>query len=322
MADVYVWPDDGSLFKEDFQAFVVRFRRMAIKLKYQTPLADDERAILYARLEALLSVEIPPGLRQKGSQLHTLTQVITDPNFPFDEDEKAVAVALQERWSAEDEEAAAITRTSTTDYDNYYDHGSPASTSRVSQSRGQPRKASHPLDNNNDTTTSIRKPHPNHPIYGTAGIMHGILVSRTNPLRTIYLKDPDHPKTKSSHAHGHNGFSIGDWFPSQLSCWIRGIHGSPQSGIVWGPDGAYSIVMASTGSYAKLDADLGDVVFYSGSGSHENVSPEEAVETGGTRALRRSLEGRGRAPVRVLRAGGDFKGTGFKPVCGVRYDGL
>lgn len=76
--------------------------------------------------------------------------------------------------------------------------------------------------------------------------------------------------------------------------------------------------------YDDLDQDHGDILFYSGSNSHENKDPNvPAPSTAGTKALKISRITR--KPVRVLRSGGTYnskKSNRFSPSCGIRYDGL
>jgi hypothetical protein len=78
-----------------------------------------------------------------------------------------------------------------------------------------------------------------------------------------------------------------------------------------------SIVISST--YDDLDEDMGDLVYYSGSDSHNNTNSLHAADSKpGTRALKRSYLTQN--PVRLLRAA-DSKSM-WAPPCGIRYDGL
>ena len=81
-------------------------------------------------------------------------------------------------------------------------------------------------------------------------------------------------------------------------------------------DGTYSIVV-SGGMYDGMDKDEGNTIYYSGSNSHENKSPEP-VTSNQTKAVERSIT-TGR-PVRVFRSSaGKWIGS---PKAGIRYDGL
>lgn len=81
------------------------------------------------------------------------------------------------------------------------------------------------------------------------------------------------------------------------------------------PEGAYSIVVS--GMYDRLDNDLGETLFYSGSNSHENTA-SEPITSNKTKALETSVSTRN--PVRVFRSlHAKWKGA---PRAGIRYDGL
>ena len=67
-----------------------------------------------------------------------------------------------------------------------------------------------------------------------------------------------------------------------------------------------------------MDSDLGDILYYSGSGSSANTDPVNPNPTRGVKALRHSM--RVKRPIRVIRSSAG-KGA-FAPSCGYRYDGL
>lgn len=107
------------------------------------------------------------------------------------------------------------------------------------------------------------------------------------------------------------------WFPYQLKAVFHGAHGTSQAGITIGPIGAYSVVISDV--YEDLDRDMGETVFYSGSGSHENTDPGRlAAVTTGIRSLHASIENQ--QPVRVLRS--HSGASRWAPSKGLRYDGL
>lgn len=70
--------------------------------------------------------------------------------------------------------------------------------------------------------------------------------------------------------------------------------------------------------YEDLDTDNGEVLYYSGSGSHENTDPKNHKEsTTGTKCLKASYySGK---PVRVVRTASKSM---YSPTVGLRYDGL
>jgi hypothetical protein len=110
--------------------------------------------------------------------------------------------------------------------------------------------------------TSTRRPSPDDPIYGTNGIMRGILREK-GPNRKEYrfgtsdtfgtfegvniltqLLDPEFPR-RSYRVFGHNGLSIGDWWPMQICALRDGAHGVKMGGIAGTADeGAISIVVS------------------------------------------------------------------------------
>ncbi|KAK4544273.1 hypothetical protein LTR36_004483 [Oleoguttula mirabilis] len=164
---------------------------------------------------------------------------------------------------------------------------------------------------------TIKLPPKEHYIWGMNGIMHGVAmkISDGNKKGTVF--DPRY-KRRSSKVHGHNGIAVGTWYPRQLVALFRGAHGHQQAGITGDEKtGAFSIVVS--GQYDLLDRDRGEYLYYSGSHSHDNESPNEpAPSAPGTLALHTSLE-TGEA-VRVLRS--HTGKSRHAPSVGLRYDGL
>lgn len=194
------------------------------------------------------------------------------------------------------------------DDENDTDGDTPTPSSSTSTTKAS-KSSSHTLN------TVIRRPHRNHLIYGTNGIMHGILVDH-NSMMTTYKIDDNFPH-RSAKVFDHNGMEVEQWWPRQICALRDGAHGSKTGGISGSLTyGAYSIVVS--GLYADLDADYGDQLYYSGSKSHDNTDPAVPVVSDATKALQHSrLTGK---VVRVLRAS---SGEGYlSPSVGLRYDGL
>ena len=163
-------------------------------------------------------------------------------------------------------------------------------------------------------------------------VMRGIIISDVG--RRTYKLDPNsRPPPRDCNVIGHNGLSVGQWWPLRI-CAIRdGAHGAMMAGIAGGANvGAFSIVVSSIiptsfartctdsfgGDYADLDKDYGNTLYYSGSNSQSNTDPSNPIITYATKAMRLSYTER--RQVRVLRSG---KSTGeFAPSKGLRYDGL
>ncbi|KAI0434830.1 hypothetical protein F5Y09DRAFT_328032 [Xylaria sp. FL1042] len=172
------------------------------------------------------------------------------------------------------------------------------------------------------TVGIIRIPLANDPLFGTAGIMYGVMVVDTGGGRKNYRLRPDLPKIPHK-VYGNNGINLGAWYPFQINALFWGAHGARMGGISGSSaTGAWSIVVART--YEDLDADYGSTLYYSGSNSHTNKDPEKAPPASqGTKTLHASLKTQ--YPIRVLRSGGAYKertNNSYLPSCGLRYDGL
>ncbi|KAL9127700.1 MAG: hypothetical protein Q9217_003473 [Psora testacea] len=147
-------------------------------------------------------------------------------------------------------------------------------------------------------------------------VMRGIIILENG--RRTYRLDPNYkPAPRDCNVIGHNGLTVGQWWPLRV-CAIRdGAHGAMIAGIAGGASiGAFSIVVSS--EYADLDKDYGNTLYYSGSNSQANTDPLNPVITYATKAMR--LSHIMRRPIRVLRSG---KATSqYAPAKGLRYDGL
>jgi hypothetical protein len=169
--------------------------------------------------------------------------------------------------------------------------------------------------------TTIRLPSPQHPIFGTEGIMHGVAL-KINAQRNNYVLDLRYQK-RDAKVYGHNGLEVGSWWPMQLLALFHGAHGMKIGGIAGNTEtGAYSVV-AGGRNYEELDQDEGDVLYYSADRSYHNTDPKTPFPSSNeTLSLKASQ--RLEKWVRVLRAAGSSK-TGratLRPTVGVRYDDL
>lgn len=165
---------------------------------------------------------------------------------------------------------------------------------------------------------NIHSPPAGHHIWGVHGIMHGIAVHKHDGKKNNLLDPRYEHRKRDARNYGHNGLTVGQWFPIQLVALFNGAHGSAQGGIHGDKaNGAFSILVG--GKYDLLDTDNGNTLFYSGTGSCDNRDPDNPVpSTQGTLALHASM--RTRTPVRVMRAAGSS--SSFAPSLGLRYDGL
>jgi len=158
-----------------------------------------------------------------------------------------------------------------------------------------------------------------HSVFGDDGVMRGVKVrfNKTKKTTSYFLdKGRNH---RRADIIGHNGHRVGDCWPYQICLLRDGIHGSLQGGIYGNKaSGAYSIVVLGDSAYATMDQDVGDELYYSGSGSLENTDPGNPKETEGTAALQTSALNKN--PVRVIRGKNKMKKDA--PKTGFRYDGL
>ncbi|QDS69624.1 hypothetical protein FKW77_008898 [Venturia effusa] len=161
------------------------------------------------------------------------------------------------------------------------------------------------------------RPPPNHPIFGTEGMMRGILSGRGSEGRIGYKFDP-YFNRPSFNKFGRNGCTVGDWWPQQIAVVRDGAHGHIMGGIAGTPnEGVWSILIS--GGYKGLDEDRGDTILYSGSGKgSEDNTTDVPIVTRATKAMQTAyhLENQ----IRVIRSSrSDWRNA---PNIGFRYDGL
>ena len=117
---------------------------------------------------------------------------------------------------------------------------------------------------------------------------------------------------KSCNYFGHGNIVNGQWWPLQICAMRDGAHGEIESGIHGKAGmGAFSVVL-SGGGYS--DIDQGDIIQYCG------TSGKEEKASAGTDLLMKSYkDGK---DIRVLRSSSLDKENVYRPVKGLRYDGL
>lgn len=293
--------------KQVIQQLAMRGSRAKAVLDAQT----EPNKTHFQRLEALLSwldreVEISPELKDK-TKIDDGLAVITSENFYFPGEFKTQAAALIQKWQSENwgSSAPAVLPPQ----QNEDDEQEQAGTSE--------RRGSRTTSSSSSEGVIMKVPY-DHPIWGTDGIMHGLALKKMASGRKSKVLNPEYRHLqRNAKVYGHNDITVGRWFPYQLSAVFYGAHGTSQAGISPGPVGAYSVIVS--GIYEDLDKDLGDVIHYSGSGSHENTDPGRvAAATSGTRSLHSSIDTG--EPVRVLRSHSGM--SRFAPFKGLRYDGL
>ena len=292
------------------------------KLKSVPNESSEPGKSLLPRLDTFLSwlddkVTINPELVAKTKIDEGLRLIFEKPDFHFPAAQREKARTLHARWAEQNWGAPMPSTTESSEHGNDEIQGP----TRDSQDENQPRKKRRRLSPTTaqlSELNSIKPVPPNHRIWGVDGIMHGVARKVKGARKTMVLNPAyDHEK-RDAKVYGHNGLQPGTWFPYQIVALFRGAHGTSQAGISGDPErGAYSIVVS--GYYDRLDKDLGQSLYYSGSGSHENTDPLRPTDkTSGTECLHVSR--RTGKPVRVLRsASGQSR---FAPSAGLRYDGL
>lgn len=152
-----------------------------------------------------------------------------------------------------------------------------------------------------------------HYVPQTASAMRGIIITRGNAGQRSYILDKN--AQRPFNVFGHNGLKVGQWWPLQVCALRDGAHGSRMGGIAGRKDdGAYSVVISGGGGNTYEDRDLGDTVWYTGSGGYGADQPI----TNANQALMTSCNAR--RPVRVIRT--SKADSDFAPSSGLRYDGL
>ncbi len=308
----------GDCTRQVIARYAVQLKKDGRKPK---PLNDEQKTKLTLVLRALSNIQgLTPAL-ETSIGLKTALELVMDlpdnalsakyqfpPPFP-DMAEAAYEKFEAENWGNNDE-----VRDDDDDDDNEpNDTDDHAATPTPSSSTTGPRRQR--PSSSQPATAVIRRPPPAHPIYGAQGIMHDILVDRGGKM--ITYKIDDRHQHISAKVFGHNGITVGQWWPLQMCALRDGAHGMRMGGIAGSPTyGAYSIIVS--GLYTDLDADFGDRLFYSGSRSHDNTDPAVPVLSDATKALQRSREN-GKV-VRVLRASAG--NSHLSPSVGLRYDGL
>lgn len=279
---------------------------------------------LRARLESLMrwletDVDITPTLKTRTKLDQLLKLIYATPQYRFDEPIPERARQLYERWEGQNWGQGEVLDDSS-GAEGEDDEDATNAKRRKSSTGSSSRR-----DSISDLVPKTVKPPPaNHPIWGEHGIMHGAALTRSVTGRKATIMDTRYSSEKrDAKVFGHNGLEVGAWFAMQLMALFHGAHGAKIGGIAGNAQaGAYSVV-TSGGPYEELDKDLGDILYYSGSASHDNDNPKEPYPSSNATLALKASQRMGK-PVRVLRAAGVSR-TAWKtwrPIVGIRYDGL
>ncbi|TLS22417.1 uncharacterized protein PpBr36_10009, partial [Pyricularia pennisetigena] len=263
------------------------------------PYDDQDLRQYYIDLKSFVAyldtIQITPAIKN-NKELGFCRRLITDtknsdimPRFIVDRFN-----SIWERWDGQIQDLID---------DDRNEHGNPHDMGNTSQTEELPK---------------IPYPHPDHPIYGVGGIMHGVLAGKpSSGARFRYTLDPRLPK-KDAHVIGHNGLVPGAWFPKQLVALFKGAHGSSQGGIAGSKgQGAISIIVGSA-AYENVDRDCGNIIYYSGAQTPGARLPGDKQDSASTRLLLESFS-KGNL-VRVIRKKNHT--SQHAPAEGLRYDGL
>lgn len=192
------------------------------------------------------SVDMNPALKKQSNLPTILSVIYARAEFHFPEDLRRKAQALHEKWDAENWGAPAKPEPQP---------GGGVDTEDVNDDRGEedddggnPRG---PVSRRESTArsgnTRTHYPPPTHTIWGRKGIFHGLAkkVNIDTGRATTVFNDQLLSSKKDPKVYGHNGLTVGQWFPSQLSALWHGAVGSSQGGMSGHTaNGAYSIVVS------------------------------------------------------------------------------
>ncbi|KAI9681421.1 MAG: hypothetical protein M1817_002705 [Caeruleum heppii] len=279
----------------------------------ERPITEDQHMKLRTLLRAVSNVTMTPELRAR-SQIDKAVKIIyDDQRFHFPQPYPDVARQIYESWEASNWGAGEVVDEEEEDAADAESTVQAGSSSTAAPATTTSKKTAKPKDKEPKEKV-VRRPHPSHPIFGTQGIMSGILI--VQGVTKSYCFD-DTIARRTPKVFGHNGIAIGTCWPLQVAACRDGAHGSKMGGIAGNlASGAYSIVVA--GKYSQLDADDGDSLHYSGSNAFTNEHPTTPLVSNATKALQRSVTTAN--PVRVIRS--YSSDSAYRPIAGLRYDGL
>ncbi|KAH8902021.1 hypothetical protein BR93DRAFT_382502 [Coniochaeta sp. PMI_546] len=249
-----------------------------------------------------------PAIRDQ-SRINLALQLLSNPDFKCPVEIATRARRIYDKF--EDEQWGE---------DNRNPESEPEESSlAASQSTDKPKRVTNAIGTN-DMYQLARVPPHDHPIWGRSGIMHGFVIQPSQFRKFNYVLDPRYEGEKRSFkVIGHNSLNPGDWWPYQKVALFHGAHGHSMAGISGQAEqGAWSVVVSGSSKYQDLDQDLGDIIWYSNDGSHNNLDPTRIVNRSNM-ALSLHTSVAKQTPIRVLRSSG--KGR-FAPSHGIRYDGL
>ncbi|EME81673.1 uncharacterized protein MYCFIDRAFT_197007 [Pseudocercospora fijiensis CIRAD86] len=190
---------------------------------------------LHRQLDNLLSwleteIKMTPELKKAGQVGEILKLVYQNRNFHFQPSQAESARALHDRFESErwGAPAPAPVQLPTPPSGIKREH---SDDSDVEEATIKKRGKSSPTKNSSDDKFLIKRPPPDHPIWGRHGTMHGLALKKnlTTGKESKILNDEYQAKDCSK--FGDNGLQVGQWFPYRLSALFHGAHGHSQAGI-------------------------------------------------------------------------------------------
>ncbi|KAK4622457.1 E3 ubiquitin-protein ligase ORTHRUS 1 [Fulvia fulva] len=316
--------NDGVVYlKKELKEVITKLAQESRKIG-RAPAESDQARQLLPRLDDLLTLlensEVNERTRQDSKINEGLKLIYVEGNnFHFHNKHVERARALSERWMSvapvrqPAAQTAGVKREPSSVDEEIQSTKSPKRSNTATASAS--RRADSGID---QAMASVKRPPFDNLIWGRHGILHGLALKRSDERKVLIMYPEYADQQRPAKVFGHNDITVRRWFPKQLCAVFHGAHGQHQAGIHGDPNkGAYLVVVS--GQYDDLDQDRGDVLFYSGSGSHANTNPRQTpTPTNGTKALHASLASE--QPVRVLRShSGQSR---YAPSKGLRYDGL
>ena len=203
---------------------------LALKSKKNPGLENPslEETSLLSRLDLLLTrledeVHMTPEFKQKTLIDEGLKVIFDKPDqFKFPPQYVDRARALYQKWESESWGAPVAIEDDDAD-----ESGGDV---QVNEMRVNSPKKRQRLQSSNGDSSYLRLPRPDHPIWGRQGIMHGICQAISINGRRSPQLDPRYDNEKRpANVLGHNGLTVGAWFPLQLVALFKGAHGSAQA---------------------------------------------------------------------------------------------
>lgn len=159
-----------------------------------------------ARLDWMATnLEMTPHIRDTTFTRRMLKFACHDPRVFLPSDIKQKARELLEKWEAEnwgeDEVVEDKGERADGEEDGEVEHHHPESPGAATDEVA---------------ITEVALPSKDDPIFGEKGFMHGIIVGRGAKGRKVYSLNPQVPRISSKN-FGHNGLTVGVWFPLQVS---------------------------------------------------------------------------------------------------------